>query len=61
MGQGWYCQGLSDKKIILNTEGYRFKASDNDVPYAASCIHFDCEAGAGYNDQLEMWQCNDDF
>ena len=59
--QGWYCADKQDpgNPVFSHVEGYTHKGKK--LSYASSCIHFNCEAGAGYNKDMKMWQCLDDF
>ena len=59
--QGWYCADKQDpgNPVFTDVDGYHHKGKR--LSYASSCIHFNCEAGAGYNKDMKMWQCLDDF
>ena len=59
--QGWYCGDKQDpgNPVFSHVDGYTHKGKK--LSYANSCIHFNCEAGAGYNKDMEMWQCLDDL
>ena len=59
--QGWYCADEQDpgNPVFFDIDGYHHKGKM--LSYASSCIHFNCKAGAGYNKDMKMWQCLDDF
>ena len=59
--QGWYCGDKQDpgNPVFFDIDGYHYKGKR--LSYASSCIHFDCEAGAGYNKDMKMWQCLNDL
>ena len=56
-----YCGDKQDpgNPVFFDIDGYHYKGKR--LSYASSCIHFDCEAGAGYNKDMKIWQCLDDL
>ena len=52
--QGWYCGDKQDpgNPVFFDIDGYHYKGKR--LSYASSCIHFDCEAGAGYNKDMKI-------
>ena len=49
----------SGNPVFAHIDGYTHKGKR--LSYASSCIYFDGEAGTGYNKDMKMWQCLDDF